>query len=83
VVYEVVEDVGDKEVVIEEEVRGEKPTYAPPAYEDYGRPEYKYNLFSCIDQPVNECRSGVGCTGCPGNTVVARHNNPPSVIYHE
>ena len=61
-----------------------KVTYVPPTYDSYGkgREQYKYNLFSCIDQPVNECRLfGCGkCTGCPGNEVIARENHPPSVI---
>lgn len=58
--------------------------YTGATYDSYGKkPEqYKYNLFSCIDQPVNECRLfGCGkCTGCPSNEVVARENHPPSVI---
>lgn len=69
----VVYELRDREVIVEP--APPKDTYRPPAYDDYGkRPDYKYNLFSCIDQPVNECRSfGCGkCSGCPSNEVIAK-----------
>lgn len=62
-------------VIIDEPVREtrvekvEKVSYAPATYDTYGTRNYKYNAFSCIDQPVNECRVlGCGkCHGCPAN----------------
>ena len=32
--------------------------YNSGSYDNYGKhpEEYKYNLFSCIDQPANECK---------------------------
>lgn len=89
---QVVYEIGDKRestVVVEKKVsREEKVNYAEPkeevVYETYVRqPEYKYNLFSCLDRPVNECRLfGCGkCSGCPGNEVVAKdHHTYPTVM---
>lgn len=34
----------------------------------------KYNLFSAIDEPVNNILSGKACT-CPANTIVAEQMN--------
>jgi hypothetical protein len=81
VVYEITEP---KEEVVVIEKREEKDTYAPPPYDNYGREseKYKYNLYSFIDQPVNECRLfGCGkCSGLPPNEIIAKENHPPSII---
>lgn len=59
--------------------------YRPQNFEDYGRSNwnYKYNLFSMIDEPANRCRElGVdGCGGCPGNEIVAARNRPQSLAW--
>jgi len=69
---------------VEERVEVPRESYKTSSYDSYGKyqSKYKYNAFSCIDQPVNECRIlGCGkCSGCPGNEVIARENHPPSVI---
>lgn len=36
------------------------------------RPEYKYNLFSIIDEPWNRCCEVGKCGTCPGNECVAK-----------
>jgi hypothetical protein len=59
--------------------------YKPQNFEDYGRSNwnYKYNLFSMIDEPANRCRElGLdGCGGCPGNEIVAARNRPQSLAW--
>ena len=37
-------------------------TYTPAPIETYGTKEYKYNLYSMIDEPMNWVRE-VGCKG--------------------
>jgi len=34
--------------------------------------EYKYNLFSLIDEPWNRCWEVGKCGNCPGNECIAR-----------
>ena len=91
VVYEIGERDVPREstVVVEKKVsREEKINYAEPkeevVYETYVRqPDYKYNLFSCVDRPVNECRLfGCGkCSGCPGNEGIAKeHHSYPTIM---
>lgn len=43
-------------------------------YEQYRAksPEYKYNLFSVVDQPWNRCCEVGTCGPCPGNECVAK-----------
>lgn len=81
---QVVYEIRDRPEKVEVKPVPPQEKYTASSYDSYGKkPEqYKYNLFSCIDQPVNECRLfGCGkCTGCPSNEVVARENHPPSVI---
>ena len=72
-VREVQEQKIKKTVIVERPVETviERDSYKPTSYDSYGKYQsnYKYNAFSCIDQPVNECRVfGCGkCSGCPPN----------------
>lgn len=72
----------DTEERVESRVRGSYEQSPPPDrfqpqnYSDYGRkggPEFKYNLFSMLDEPANSCREfGCGgCKGCPSNEIIA------------
>jgi hypothetical protein len=60
--------------------------YTVQNFDDYGKHEadYKYNLFSIVDEPFNKCREfGLqGCTSCPGNEVIASRNRPLSLTWH-
>lgn len=74
---------------VEEKVVNKPPPppqerYTSGSYDSYGKnvEQYKYNLFSCIDQPANECKqNGCGnCKGCPSNEVIASENHPSSFV---
>lgn len=43
-------------------------------YDDYRkrRGEYKYNIYSLIDEPWNRCCEVGRCGTCPGNECIAR-----------
>lgn len=69
--------------VFEEDLAPPKFNSAPPEEPEAKRPRRssgiklvtnKYNLFSIIDEPINNCLSGQACT-CPANELVASNRN--------
>jgi hypothetical protein len=73
-----------EQVVYEYEPMAER--YTVQNYDNYGKheEEYKYNLFSIVDEPFNKCRElGMqGCASCPSNEVIASRNRQQSLNFN-
>lgn len=54
--------------------RGSQASRRGSKYDQYRHrvSEYKYNLFSMIDEPWNRCCEVGKCGNCPGNECIAR-----------
>lgn len=53
--------------IINKVVEERPPKYrTTPVLDIEDKPDYKYNLYSVIDEPMNRLREGNSCT-CPGN----------------
>lgn len=70
-----------EQLVYEYEPMAER--YTVQNYDNYGKQkeEFKYNLFSIVDEPFNKCRElGLqGCASCPSNEVIASRNRQQSL----
>ena len=62
------------------QLRGSQTRTRGSKYDQYRHRanEYKYNLFSLIDEPWNRCCEIGKCGNCPGNECVARRE--PRII---